>query len=156
MTRTAEQAARSLIQQNHEAVLSTLSDQEGQLFPFGSVVPYVCDRQCFPVLLISRLAEHSRNIGLRPQVSLLVQAKAQGDEDIQTLARATLLAQAVPVDDRDCRKRYFAVFPQSRDYFEQLDFEFFRLHPIKLRYIAGFGQAHWLDVTRVFAATMSD
>ena len=43
------------------------------------------------------------------------------------------------------RERYFRSFPQSRRYDETHDFLFFRLEPIRVRFIGGFGQIYWVE-----------
>ncbi|MBL4703057.1 MAG: pyridoxamine 5'-phosphate oxidase family protein, partial [Flavobacteriales bacterium] len=55
------QAARVLFNTKDFGVLSTLSVKwEG--FPFGSVVPYCLDGEGMPVVLISTIAQHTKNI----------------------------------------------------------------------------------------------
>ena len=77
--------ARRLLRRQQHGVLSTLSKKlDG--YPFGSVTPFVLDHQARPVILISTLAEHTKNIAADPRVSLLahdtstdIQANARGD-----------------------------------------------------------------------------
>ena len=151
MSQQAEDAAQQLIQASSHGVLSTFTVVESESYPFGSLVPYAFDDCLRPVLLISRLAKHTRNIGVHPEVSLFILDSAKGKPDVQTLARITLLAKAEQLDDFTIQERYFQSFPQTRPYFEELDFEFYRLQPVKLRYIAGFGKAYWLNIDKVFA-----
>lgn len=55
------QDARRWLRAHRYGLLSTHSRAvEG--YPFGSVVPYVLDHEACPVLLVSRLAEHTRNL----------------------------------------------------------------------------------------------
>ena len=65
-------------------------------YPFGSVVPYVLDHEACPVLLISRLAEHTKNLAGDARASLLI--NDPGD-DVQAQARVTLLGTAERVAD---------------------------------------------------------
>jgi len=77
--------ARKFLRSTHSGILSTHSARfDG--YPFGSVAPFVLDHHCQPVILISTLAEHTKNIALNPKVSLLVFA---GAEDLQANARLT-------------------------------------------------------------------
>jgi putative heme iron utilization protein len=123
-------------------VLSTLS-QALPGYPFGSVVPYVLDAEARPVVLLSRLAEHTRNISVDPRVSLIVMAAGA---DLQASARVTFLGRALTVEQPEAvERRYLRFFPAARDYRDQLDFEFFRIEPVSLRVIAGFAQAHWVS-----------
>jgi putative heme iron utilization protein len=137
----AREARRHLRAHRH-GVLSTLS-QALAGYPFGSVVPYVLDAQAHPVVLVSRLAEHTRNIGADPRVSLIV--LAAGGE-VQENARVTYLGRALRLDPPGAVEgRYLRFFPAAREYRSQLDFDFFRIEPVTLRVIAGFAKAHWLS-----------
>lgn len=134
--------ARCLLRAGRYAVLSTLS-QALPGYPFGSVVPYVLDAQAYPIVLASRLAEHTCNIGADPRVSLIVLA-AGGK--VQENARVTYLGRALPLDSPGVvESRYLRFFPAAREYCSQLDFDFFRIEPVSLRVIAGFAKAHWVS-----------
>jgi putative heme iron utilization protein len=143
LSKAAATDARKLLLEGCGGILSTHSvDVPG--YPFGSVVPYALDRQGLPVILISRIAQHTKNIKANPKVSLTV---TQGTtDDIQASARLTYLADAarVPPDDEDTPARYYAYFPQSQDYHKVHDFDFYRLQPVRARYIGGFGDIHWV------------
>lgn len=134
--------ARCLMRAGRHAVLSTLS-QALPGYPFGSVVPYVLDAQAHPVVLVSRLAEHTRNIAADARVSLIV--LAPGGE-VQENARVTCLGRALLLDSPGAvEARYLRFFPAAREYRSQLDFDFLRIEPVTLRVIAGFAKAHWLS-----------
>ncbi|MGH9816446.1 MAG: heme iron utilization protein, partial [Candidatus Acidiferrales bacterium] len=60
-TTTAGAEARQLLLRDYQGVLSTLSVAVSG-YPFGSLVPYCLDRQGRPIILISRIAQHSKNI----------------------------------------------------------------------------------------------
>lgn len=133
--------ARLHLRVQWQGVLATLSRAvEG--WPFGSVVPYALDAQARPVICTSRLAEHTKNFTADPRVSLLVH---EPGADVQAEARVTLLAKVVPVErDGPAQVRYLRYFPQAREYL-QLDFDFYRLEPVTLRVVAGFGKVHWVS-----------
>jgi len=60
--------ARRFTRAQHSGVLSTLSRRvEG--FPFGSVAPFILDHAGRPVILISTLAEHTKNIDTDPRAT---------------------------------------------------------------------------------------
>ncbi|MCY4337575.1 MAG: pyridoxamine 5'-phosphate oxidase family protein, partial [Gammaproteobacteria bacterium] len=115
------QAARSLMMSEYQGILSTHS-LEAQGYPFGSVTPYCFDRQGRPVIQISRIAQHTKNILADPKVSLLVMER-NGD-DVQANGRVTYLGQAQQVapDDKDTIERYYRFFPDARDYHKTHDF----------------------------------
>jgi putative heme iron utilization protein len=142
--------ARNLLRQCRYGILSTQSlDAEG--YPFGSVVPFVLDFDHIPLILISRLAEHSRNLLADPKTSLTL--IEPGNADIQQCSRLTLLTQAEIVKgDKPGQERYFRYFPRTRFFAGSLDFFFCRLKPTKARLIAGFGKAAWLDLEGLLPA----
>lgn len=136
--------ARQLLLQSYQGVLSTHS-QHLLGYPFGSVVPFCLDEQGHVIILISELAQHTKNVKVDARCSLLV--LAEGD-DIQSAARLTLLADAaiVPANEVELiAQRYYRYFPQSQDFHRVHDFSFWRLSPIKFRFIGGFGRIHWLE-----------
>jgi putative heme iron utilization protein len=143
-------SARELLLRECRGVLSTHSvDVPG--YPFGSVVPYSMDRSGRPVILISSIAQHTRNLLADPRLSLIV---AEHDaEDVQASSRLTLLADAGPLgEDEDAMERYYRLFPQAHGYHRTHDFAFFRLEVVRARYIGGFGEIHWLKPPEVIKA----
>jgi len=138
--------ARKFLRSTHSGILSTHSTRfEG--YPFGSVAPFVLDHGCQPVILISNIAEHTKNIIANPKVSLLVFA---GAEDLQANARLTLLGEAASIDkneDANLRARYLRYLPQAASYFDMHDFAFYRIKIQQARYIGGFGKMSWLSDT---------
>src|SRR5713226_3516961 len=145
--------ARRLLLEQSFGVLSTISlDVPG--YPFGSVTPYCADQQCRPVIYISTIAQHTRNILADSRVSLTVFDSDGGSEDVQARGRLTYIANAGPVprEEADVQDRYFRYFPSSRQYEQTHDFAFFRLEPVRLRFIGGFGRIYWLEANQFMAA----
>jgi heme iron utilization protein len=136
--------ARRLLNHQSMGVLSTHSvDVEG--YPFGSIVPYVLDYNGLPTLLISDLAQHTRNIKRNNKVSLTV--FDQGADDPQASSRLTWIgdAESIPPPDTDARLRYLRYFPSSASYFETHDFSFYRIGLRRARFIGGFGEIYWIE-----------
>ncbi|WP_170968931.1 HugZ family protein, partial [Pseudomonas viridiflava] len=98
-------------------------------YPFGSVVPYCLDDRGRPLVLISRIAQHTHNLTLNPKCSLLVGER--GAEDVQAVGRVTVLAQAEKLSDPDAveaaARRYYRFFPESQSYHTAHDFDFWVL-----------------------------
>ncbi|MBA1261811.1 HugZ family pyridoxamine 5'-phosphate oxidase [Stutzerimonas sp. NM35] len=146
MSVEAVKNARLLLLKEYRGVLSTHSlAMPG--FPFGSVVPYCLSEEGWPLILISRIAQHTRNLQADPRCSLLV---AERDvEDVQLNGRLTLMAQArqlsEPLSVETAAERYYRYFPESRDYHRVHDFDFWVLQPVRWRFIGGFGAIHWLE-----------
>ena len=140
--------ARRLYARSYQGVLSTLS-LEHPGYPFGSVVTFAPDASGVPVILISSIAEHTRNADADARVSLTL---TQGGDDVQAEGRITLVADAQrvpPADETDLAARYFRRFPHARNYRRAHDFSFYRLLPRRVRYIGGFGRIHWLETAEV-------
>lgn len=136
--------ARRLLNSQKVGVLSTHSvDVEG--YPFGSIVPFVLDYQGEPTVLISDIAQHTRNIKTDKRVSLTVFDKDA--EDSQASARLTWIGDAELIDqgDADIRARYLRYFPSAESYFETHDFAFYHIRLQRARFIGGFGQIYWLE-----------
>lgn len=136
--------ARRHLRAHRHGVLCTISRAlEG--YPFGSVVPFVLDAQARPVILVSRLAEHTRNIGADPRLSLLVHACDAAGSDVQEDARVTLMGKACAIAHAGSTgERYLRYFPAARAYLG-LDFDFYHIEPVTLRVVAGFGKIHWIS-----------
>ncbi len=134
--------ARHHFRHHHNAVLGTVSLAVPG-YPFVSVVPYIVDEQAWPVILVSRLAEHTRNLDADARTSLFVREDVA---DVQAGARVTLLGKAKYLEDpRPIRERYFRYFQQARNYYDALDFDFYLIEPVTLRVVAGFARVHWVS-----------
>ncbi len=95
------------------------------------------------MILVSRLAEHTRNIEADPRVSLLAHDAAS---DPQMGARVTLLGSATPLEASDpAAALYRRLFPDSERLLALGDFSFFALEPLAVRFIEGFGSIHWIS-----------
>jgi hypothetical protein len=89
--RTAAEEARTIVAGTNLATLATLSD-DGH--PWGSFVAYGTLADGSPVLCLSTLAEHGRNLPRDPRASLVVAAHP-GDDDPLASGRVTLAGSAV-------------------------------------------------------------
>jgi heme iron utilization protein len=134
--------AKQFLRSTRSGVLSSFSAKFAG-YPFGSVMPFVLGHDSQPIVLISTIAEHTKNILANPKVSLLVFA---GAEDLHANGRLTLIGQAVQIDknDADLAARYCRYFPESVGYLAMHDFQFYRINIVQARYIAGFGKMSWL------------
>lgn len=135
--------ARDFLRGCHRGVLSTHSAKyEG--YPFGSVTPFVLDHEANPIILISTLAEHTKNIQNNPKVSLIV---LSDEDDMQANARLTMMGTATLIDKENphLKARYLRYLPQAATYFDMHDFYFYQMKIAHARYIAGFGKMSWID-----------
>ncbi|MHC6224179.1 HugZ family pyridoxamine 5'-phosphate oxidase [Pseudomonas sp. X10] len=146
MSLNAIRPARELLLKEYRGVLSTHSKSMPG-YPFGSVVPYCLDAEGNPLILISRIAQHTHNLQKDPKCSLLVGERDA--EDVQAVGRLTVMAEAHRLVDEAsieaAAERYYRYFPEAGNYHRAHDFDFWVLKPVRHRYIGGFGAIHWLD-----------
>jgi len=139
----AEQA-RSLLDRVDMGVLSThAAEHDGH--PYGSLVIYGLHEGA-PILLISGLAEHTKNLEASPRCSLLVHER--GPNNPLALSRVTLVGEARKVtgDDRDAvAKSFLARHPEASYYADFTDFHYWRIDVSGVRYIGGFGRMSWVE-----------
>src|ERR1700757_1042018 len=137
---------RTLVSLVPVGTLSTLSRKHPG-FPFGSLMPFALDPAGRPLFLISNMAMHTQNLKADPRCSLFV-AQANADGDPLGTARATLIGVAEPVPASDLasvREIYLACHENSRYWADFSDFSFFRLQPVDLYYVGGFGVMGWVE-----------
>jgi putative heme iron utilization protein len=142
------EAVRRLLFEGRFGTLSTLSTKpEG--FPFGSLVPFAQCARGRPLLLLSGLAQHTRNLLADPRASLLV--LAPGGEDPMQAPRGSFLGRATRVsgaEAEDGRARFLQRHPRAAAWFA-LDFDLWRLEVSEVRFVGGFGQAAWVSGSEV-------
>lgn len=142
--------ASALVRQGKNGVLCTISKRIAG-WPFGSIAPYALDAHGCPVVFISTIAEHTKNIDADDRVSLLVQEDA-GSGNTQAHGRLTLVGRASRVtgdDVPDVRARYLSRFPSAASYADAHDFYFYRIRLEQARYIGGFGKIFWLEADKM-------
>lgn len=141
----------SVVRLLHGARYSTLATQSLAMpgYPYATVLPNVLDHWHRPVLLVSALAEHCKNILSDPRVSISL--CAPGIDKVQEGARLTLVGDVERFEaDALMRERYLRYEPEAEHYL-QLDFMFFRILPRRLRYIGGVGEMGWLEAADLAA-----
>ena len=120
-------------------------------WPFASLVLVALDSDGTPVLLISDLSEHSKNIAVESRVSLLFDGTT-GFVDPLTGPRVTVLGQAKQADAPDRLQRFLARHPAAELYAGFKDFHLYRVEIVRAHLVAGFGRIHWIDASELFAA----
>jgi heme iron utilization protein len=142
------EGARALWAGRFQAVLATQSLAEPG-YPCASVVPYCLDREGHALLLLSHLAQHTKNLGADPRCGLSVSQASDGD--VQQSLRLYCPADCEPVEpaDRASHARWFRYYPASVAYYEQLNFRLYRLRPRRFHCNGGFANARWLGNERV-------
>lgn len=140
--------ARQWLQSATRATLCTLAaepDIEG--WPFGSLAPFALGADGTPVVLLSELAQHTKNLRRDPRMSLFV-LDPSATEDAQATWRVTVVGRARPLgpsEFEEAHARYSARVPNAPSYLGTHAFTYFALDPLRVRAIGGFGAIHWLD-----------
>src|SRR5271154_3788130 len=121
--------ARRVMRAADRATLATALTASDGAWPYGSLVMVALDSDAAPLVLISELAEHTKNLRRNPRASLLFDATA-GLANPLTGARVTVLGEAAPVEDERQRGRYVARHPDAVAYRDFHDFHLWRLTPL--------------------------
>lgn len=138
---------RALVRAADRAALSTaLADTGG--WPYGSLVLAACDLDGSPLLLMSDLAEHARNVAADARLSLLYDGTAGLDDPLMG-ARATLVGRAEKTTDPRHRARYLARHPSAQGYIAFTDFQLYRVTVERAHLVAGFGRIEWLEAVDI-------
>ena len=128
--------AKKLLREGRSGALATLMQGSGD--PYCSLVNVATAADGSPLLLISTLAVHTRNILADPRVSLMIDERRQGDP--LEGARIMLLGTAEPIADNDIRRRYLVRQPEAEMYVGFADFSFYRMALKGAHLVAGFGR----------------
>ena len=135
---TLHQTSQHLLENSNHGLFSTL-DIQG--YPYASLVEIAPEQEDL-LLLLSDLAEHSKNIQRNPKVSILLA------EDYAELslakARACFMGQIQREDNVNMLERYIKHHPKAERYKGFSDFNLYRLRVERIYVVAGFGKMGWL------------
>lgn len=137
--RTPAEEARTLVANGNAGALATLT-ADGE--PWASLVAYGVLADGAPVVCVSRLAEHARNLTADPRASLMVAAPTS-EADPLTTGRVTLAGSVVePVDDRaeSARGALLSGVPGAGVYVDFGDFTTWVLEVVRVRWVGGYGR----------------
>jgi hypothetical protein len=129
-------AAKKLLREGRSGALATLIVGTGD--PYCSLVNVATAADGAPLLLISRLAVHTRNILNDSRVSLMLDERKAGDP-LQG-GRVMLMGTAAVSDDKDVRRRYLDRQPEAEMFAGFGDFAFYRIALSGAHLVAGFGR----------------
>src|SRR6202012_2713852 len=131
--------AKSLLRKRRQGALATLMAGTGA--PYCSLVNLASHPDGSPILLISRLALHTKDILADPRVSLMLDERASGDP--LEGARIMLAGRAEQADGEEVsllRRRYLNAHPSAEAFADFKEFAFFRIRPTAAHLVAGFGR----------------
>jgi putative heme iron utilization protein len=129
-------AAKKLLREGRSGALATLMPGSGD--PYCSLVNVATAADGAPLLLISRLAVHTKNILADRRVSLMIDERKEGDP-LQG-ARVMLMGTAAASDDPDIRRRYLDRQPEAEMFAGFADFAFYLVTLKSAHLVAGFGR----------------
>ncbi len=129
----------SLLRRSRQGALATLMVGSGD--PYCSLVNVATASDGAPIILISRLAVHTRNVLADSRVSLMLDERAPGDPLEGSRIMLSGKAEQASDDNREMlRRRYLNAHPSAADYADFADFSFFVIRPSGTHLVAGFGR----------------
>jgi heme iron utilization protein len=135
----AADLARSLLRRSRQGALATLMAGSGD--PYCSLVNLASHPDASPILLISRLALHTKNILADGRVSLMLDERAEGDPlEGARIMLAGRAEEAAEAETELLRRRYLTAHPSAEAFVEFKDFSFFLIRPTGAHLVAGFGR----------------
>jgi len=134
--------ARNLLRRATRAALATSMEDA----PYASLVLAATGIDAAPLLLLSDLAEHAKNLKRDPRAALLIEGTAGLDEPLAG-PRVTLIGTArriEPAAAAALRMRYLARYPAAALYAGFKDFAFYRMEVARAHLVEGFGRIDWI------------
>ncbi len=146
----AGRTVRALMRAARTAALSTaLAGEAGR--PYASLVLSATAADGSPLLLISALAEHTKNLKADARLALLYEASAGLASPLEG-ARASVLGRLAPATEPADRARFLTRHPEAEAYASFRDFAFHRVIVDRAHLVAGFGRIHWVEAPDVLIA----
>lgn len=135
--------SRHLVRSREKAVVATVM-RETSGDPYASLVLTASDHEGNPLMYISDLAEHTKNIWENKRGSMLFE-HTSGLNDPLSGARVTLQGSFEECTDEQLLERYFKRHEQSRKYSKAHKFFLYRMNVERAHLVAGFGRIYWLN-----------
>ncbi len=128
--------SKRLLRNIRTATLATLTETGA---PFATLTAIATDHDGTPILLLSRLAHHTRNLERDGRCSLLLAQGGRGDP--MAHPRLTLVARAARTQSPAARARFLARNPKAQLYADFPDFSFWRAEIEAVHLNGGFARA---------------
>lgn len=132
-----------LVNKSKLASLSTM--YQGK--PFGSLVAYAVDDKGSPILFISDLAIHTKNLNKDGSCSVMISEADK--ENVFNSRRVTLIGKMVKVARKDAKaiqKAYLKKYEDAEGLLQLEDFNFYKMEVEKVYWVGGFGDIDWIDL----------
>jgi hypothetical protein len=131
--------ARALLRGSQRASLATLLDGA----PYASLVLVAEDEDAAPILLLSDLAEHAKNLKRDARASLLIDGTAGLAEPLAG-PRITLLGTIGRSGEPRLKTLFLARHPGAATYINFKDFACYRMEVARAHLVEGFGRIDWI------------
>ena len=138
-------SVRRLLRAADRAALGTI---DGVGAAYVSLVMLATDHDAAPLLLLSDLADHTRNFAADPRVSLLIDG-THGMASPLAGARATLMGRIERATAPHQLERYIARHQDAEGYAGFADFNLYGVRIERAHLVQGFGKIHWIDGAEV-------
>jgi putative heme iron utilization protein len=132
----ARLAAKKLLREGRSGALASLLPGSGD--PYCSLVNIATESSGAPLLLLSTLALHTKNMLADNRVSLMLDERKDGDP--LEGARVMLMGTAAATDDPAARTAYLRRHPEAEMFADFGDFAFYRMEIKRAHLVAGFGR----------------
>jgi putative heme iron utilization protein len=129
---------KSLLRRSRQGALATLMTGSGD--PYCSLVNVASHPDGSPILLISRLAVHTKNLLADHRVSLMLDERVEGDPLEGSRIMLSGHGEEITSDGEIVRQRYLNAHPTAEVFVDFKDFSFFRIRPTGTHLVAGFGR----------------
>ncbi len=148
LMRACDRAALATAQRPDDSGSADTAGADTGGWPYPSLVLVAFDHDGSPLLLLSTLADHTRNLLADGRVGLLFDGTA-GLAQPLTGARLSVLGRAERSDDPAHRARYLRRHPDAAFYAGFADFAIYRVTVERAHLVAGFGRIHWLSAAQL-------
>ncbi|HEX3342824.1 MAG TPA: DUF2470 domain-containing protein [Pseudolabrys sp.] len=129
-------AAKKLLREGRSGALGTLVAGSGD--PYCSLVNVATSIDGAPLLLLSKLALHTKNLLADARVSVMLDERKEGDP--LEGARVMLMGTCAKDSDRLSGPAYLRRHPEAEMFAGFADFGFYRMEIARAHLVAGFGR----------------
>jgi putative heme iron utilization protein len=129
-------AAKKLLREGRSGALGTLVAGSGD--PYCSLVNVATSIDGAPLLLLSKLALHTKNLLADARVSVMLDERKEGDP--LEGARVMLMGTCAKDSDRLSGPAYLRRHPEAEMFASFADFGFYRMEIARAHLVAGFGR----------------
>ena len=123
--------------------------------PWASIVTFGATTAGEPVLVVSTMAEHGRNLAREPRCSIAIaEAVAEGEDPLDR-ARITLAGRVIVPEGEEADaalQAHAQHYPFARDYAAYADFTTYLLRVERVRWVGGFARMSTVEAAEYAAA----